>query len=144
MMQTTYLQNRNGLTHIENTFVIAEEEERGRRNSEFHIGSVTLLYMEWVNSKVQLCSAGNCIQYPVINQNGKEYEKEDICTYVWGFPGSSVAKNPSTNAGDMGLNSGLERSHGEGNGNPLQCSCPGESHRRGWQATVHRVIKSHT
>ena len=82
-MQTTYLQNRNGLTHIENTFVIAEEEERGRRNSEFHIGSVTLLYMEWVNSKVQLCSAGNCIQYPVINQNGKEYEKDNgyICMY---------------------------------------------------------------
>ena len=61
-----------------------------------------------------------------------------------GFPGSSVVKNPSTNVGDMGSNSGLERSHGEGNGNPLQCSCPGESHRGGSQATVHGVTKSWT
>ena len=81
-MQTTYLQNRNGLTHIENTFVIAEEEERGRRNSEFHIGSVMLLYMEWVNSKVQLCSAGNCIQYPVINHKRKEYKKGYMCVCI--------------------------------------------------------------
>ena len=85
--------------------------------------------MEWVNNKVDLYSTGNCIQYPVINQNGKEYEKEYICTYIWGFPGGSVVKNPSANAGDMGLISGLERFHGEGNGNPLQYSCPGESHR---------------
>ena len=103
-----------------------------------------LSYMEWINNKVQLCHAGNCIQYPVTNHNGKEYEREYICTYIWGFPSSSVVKNPSTNAGDMGSNSGLERSHGEGNGNPLQCSCPGESHRGGSQATVHGVTKSRT
>ena len=35
-----------------------------------------------------------------------------------GFPGDSVAKNPPTNAGDMGLISGSGRS-GEGHGNPL-------------------------
>ena len=37
-----------------------------------------------------------------------------------GFPGSSVVKNPSPNAGDMGSVPELGRSTGEGNGNPLQ------------------------
>ena len=36
-----------------------------------------------------------------------------------GFSGGSVVKNPLANAGDMGLIPGLERSPGEGNGNPL-------------------------
>jgi len=36
-----------------------------------------------------------------------------------GFPGGSVAKNPSASAGDMGLIPRLARSSGEGNGNPL-------------------------
>ena len=34
---------------------------------------------------------------------------------------------------------------GEGNGNPLQCSCLENPRDRGaWQATVHRVAKSWT
>ena len=38
--------------------------------------------------------------------------------------------------------SGLGRSHGEGNGNPLQYSCLGNPMDRGsWQATVHGVAK---
>ena len=37
------------------------------------------LYIEWVNNRVLLCSTGNYIQYPVINHNGEEYEKEYIC-----------------------------------------------------------------
>ena len=40
-----------------------------------------------------------------------------------GFPGSSVVKNPPANAGDAGWIPGLERSPGEGNGNPPQYSC---------------------
>ena len=48
-------------------------------------------------------------------------------------------------AGNMGSIPGLERSHGEGNGNPLQYSCLENSMDRGaWQATVHRVAKSWT
>ena len=35
------------------------------------------------------------------------------------FPGASVVKNLPASAGDMGLISGLGRSPGEGNGNPL-------------------------
>ena len=34
-----------------------------------------LLHVEWINTKVQLFSTGNYIQYPVINHHGKEYEK---------------------------------------------------------------------
>ena len=43
------------------------------------------------------------------------------------LPGGSAVKNPPTmqeiacNAEDVDLISGLERSLGEGNGNPLQC-----------------------
>ena len=40
-----------------------------------------------------------------------------------GFPGGSVVKNLSANAGDAGVIPGLGRSPGGGNGNPLQCSC---------------------
>ena len=40
--------------------------------------------------------------------------------------------------GDMGLNSGLERSPREGNGNPLRYPCMGNRKGRGaWQATAH-------
>ena len=42
-----------------------------------------------------------------------------------GFPCGSVVKNPLVNAGDTGLIPGSGRSHGEGNGNPLQYSCLG-------------------
>ena len=35
----------------------------------------------WINSKVLLYSIGNNTQYPVINHNGEEYEKE--CIYVY-------------------------------------------------------------
>ena len=36
-----------------------------------------------------------------------------------------MVKNPGTNVGEAGSISGLERSSGEGNGNPLQYSCLG-------------------
>jgi len=37
-----------------------------------------------------------------------------------GFPGGSVVKNPPASAGDVDSIPELERSPGEGNGNPLQ------------------------
>ena len=59
-----------------------------------------------------------------------------------GFSRGSVSKESTCNAGDMGLIPELGRSPGEGNGNPLQYSCLGNSMDRGtWQATVHRVTK---
>ena len=42
-----------------------------------------------------------------------------------GFPGGSVVKNLPANVGGVGLVSGLGRSPGEENGNPLQYSCLG-------------------
>ena len=39
------------------------------------------------------------------------------------FPSGAVVKNLPTNTGDVGLIPGWGRSPGEGNGNPLQCSC---------------------
>ena len=59
-----------------------------------------------------------------------------------GFPGDSVVKNLSANAGDAGLIPGSRRSSGEGNGNLLQCSCLGNTMDRGTsQAIVHEVAK---
>ena len=63
-----------------------------------------------------------------------------------GFPGGTVVKNPSANAGDKrdpGLIPGLRRSLGGRHGNPLEYSCLENPMDRGaWWATVHRVIKS--
>ena len=60
-----------------------------------------------------------------------------------GFPGSSVIKNPSANAGDTGSVPGLGRFHGEGNDNPLQYSClKNPMDREAWWATIQRVAKT--
>ena len=65
--------------------------------------------------------------------------------YIYGFPGSSVVKNPPANAGEAGLFPGSGRSPGERNGNPLQYSCLENSMDRGaWWATVHGVAKGQT
>ena len=62
-----------------------------------------------------------------------------------GFPGGLVAKNLPANAGDSGLIPGLERTPGEGNGNPLPYSCLENCTDRGsWQCTVHSVAESQT
>ena len=58
---------------------------------------------------------------------------------------SSDDKGPACNAGDLGTTRGSGRSPGEGNGNPLQCSCLENSTDRGaWRATVHGVPESDT
>ena len=62
-----------------------------------------------------------------------------------GFPGDSDGKEYACNAGDLGSITGLGRSLGEGNGNPLQYSCLEDlMDRRTWWATVHGVAKSQT
>ena len=62
-----------------------------------------------------------------------------------GFPGDSDGKESAHNAGDLGSIPGSGRSSEEGNGNPLQYSCPENSMDRGaWQATVRGVPKSQT
>ena len=67
-----------------------------------------------------------------------------ICMYL--YINISV-KNPPANAGntrDMGSIPGSGIYPGQGNGNPLQCSCLENSmDRGGWQARVHGLAKSH-
>ena len=59
-----------------------------------------------------------------------------------------VVKNLPASAGDIrdvGSIPGLERSPGEGNGNPLQYSCQDNPMDRGaWWATVHEIAESDT
>ena len=59
-----------------------------------------------------------------------------------GFLGGSDGKESACNAGDVGLIPGGEDPPGEGNGYPLQYSCPNSMDRGVWQATVHGVAKS--
>ena len=62
-----------------------------------------------------------------------------------GFLVGSDGEESAFNAGDPGLITGLGRSPGEANGNPLQYSCLENSTDRGaWQATVHGLEKSQT
>ena len=64
------------------------------------------------------------------------------CSGSTAFPGGSESRGSSCNAGDPGSVTGLGRSSGEGNGNPLQCSCLENLIDRGaWWATVHEVPK---
>ena len=53
----------------------------GGINQEFWISRYKLLYIKQIDNKVPLYSTRSYIQYPVINHNGKEYEKECIYGY---------------------------------------------------------------
>ena len=60
-----------------------------------------------------------------------------------GFPGGSLVKNPTANAGDLGSIPGSGRSRGGGSGNPLQYPCLENPVDRGaWWAAAHRVAQS--
>ena len=67
---------------------------------------------------------------------------------VRGFPGGTMVKTPSANAGDprdTGSIPGPGRSPGAGNGNLFQYSCLENPMERGdWRATVHGVSRSQT
>ena len=58
---------------------------------------------------------------------------------------TSYGKESACNAGALGLIPGSGRSPGEGNGNPLHCSCLGNPMDRGtWWAIVHVIAKNWT
>ena len=61
------------------------------------------------------------------------------------FPGGSEVNASAWNAGDLGAIPGSGRCPGEGNGNPLQCSCL-ENPRDGgaWWAAICGVAQSQT
>ena len=62
-----------------------------------------------------------------------------------GFPRGSGGKESARDARDPGSIPGSGRSPGEGNGYPLQYSCPENSKDRGaWQAIILGVAESQT
>ena len=52
--------------------------EEGRVELEVWVSRFNLVYVGWINNKILLYSTGNYTQYPVINHNKKDYEKECI------------------------------------------------------------------
>ena len=60
-----------------------------------------------------------------------------------GFPRGAVMKDPPANAGDTNSIPGMGRCPEEGNGNPLQHSCLGNT-RGAWQVAVHGVTEHNT
>ena len=63
------------------------------------------------------------------------------------LPSGAVVKNSSANAGgtrDVGLIPGWGRSHGEGNGSPLQHPCLENPQEEPRGAAVCGIAKSHT
>ena len=63
--------------------VAKAEVGEGGMDWEFGISRCKLSYIEWISDKVLLYNTGNYIQCPVINHNGKEYEKDYIYIYVY-------------------------------------------------------------
>ena len=71
-----------------------------------------------------------------------QWEKKSQYPVITGFPGGSELKVCACNAGDLGSITGLGRSPGEGNGNPLQYSSLENPMEGGaWWATVHGVAE---
>ena len=71
--------NRNRLTNIEKSLMVDKGERAGGGvDWKFGISRCKQLYRKWINNKVLLYITGNCTQYPVINHNGKQHEKEHM------------------------------------------------------------------
>ena len=63
-----------------------------------------MLYIKYINNKDLLYNTGNYIQHPVINYNGKEYEKIYMCVcvyiiyiYIYVYVTESLCCMPKTN-----------------------------------------------
>ena len=68
-------------TDKEIKLVVAKWGHWGGTDWELVISRCKQLYREWINNKIRLHSTEDYVQYPVINHNGKEYEKE--CIYMY-------------------------------------------------------------
>ena len=67
-------------TNTEIRLVVANGEEvGGGMEWEVGVSRCKLLYIECMNNQVVLSSTENYIQYPMINHNGKEYIKKNVC-----------------------------------------------------------------
>ena len=103
----------------------------------------------WVGIRTQVCLAPRSrllllttlITLPIC----KPFTLPILSHILRGSPGGSDGKESAYNVGDSGSVPGLERSSGEGNGNPPQYSCLENSmDKEGCWATVHGVAESDT
>ena len=67
--------------HREQTF----PRGQGWREERFGSSKCEFLYIGWINNKVLLYSTGDCIQYPIINHNGKKVSVSSGLPWGWGF-----------------------------------------------------------
>ena len=105
---------------------------------------------QWVNSLDQMAKV---LSFNFFISSSDEYSwlisfRTDWFEYTqanFQFSGSLDGKASAYNAGDPGSIPGLDRSPGEGNGNPLQYLCLENPMDLGaWWATAHGVTKSRT
>ena len=66
---------RDRLTDTDNRLVVAEGRGSGGEERELGVSRHKLLYTERMNNKVLLYNTEDYIQYALINDNSKEYNK---------------------------------------------------------------------
>ena len=110
-------------------------------NKEFGISRCKLLYIK-ETTKPYSIAQGN-IQYPVINHNGKEYERNKCTCRLprWLSGKESSCREQKRH----GFNRWVRKIPWGRKWQPLQFSClENAMDTRAWWATVHRVTKSQT
>ena len=103
--------------------------------------------MKLVQFPIHCECSGDFIFFPVSDVKMPPSCVLIISPFPWklGFPVGSDSKASACNAEDPSLIPGSGRSPGEGNDNPLQCSCLENPMGGGaWRAVVHGVAKSRT
>ena len=75
---TLSMKQKQSHRHREQTVGCQGGERWGRNGMGYGITRCKLVHLGWIN-KFPLYSPRNYIQHPVINQNGKEHEKEYVC-----------------------------------------------------------------
>ena len=77
-----YTKQKQTHRHREKTYSCQGVGWGGGKDWEFGNSTGKLLHTGWINNKALLYGTRNYIQYPVLNHNGKEYEKEYIFVYL--------------------------------------------------------------
>ena len=128
------------------------------KDQEFGISRCKLPYIRWINNKTLLQSTRNYIQNPMINHNGKEYEKICCCCQVasvvsdsarphglqptrllcpWDSPGKNTGVGCHFLLQCMKVESESEVTHSCLTlSDPMDCSPPGSSIHGIFRATV--------
>ena len=77
-----------------------------------------LYFVKWSGKRAKLFFEIEYLCFHLCDESGGG-EHIYVIVYKMGFPGGSVVKNPPASVGNLGSISGLGRSPGVGNGNPL-------------------------